>query len=114
MTNAMIIFIESQKLAEEGKIGYTGRVFKGLNVFGQEVEYKETEAIHTFAAWKSMGFKVKKGSKAVASFPIWKYINTSAEAKDCDVELDQQVDTGKIFMKKAAFFTRSQVEEMEK
>lgn len=114
MTNAMIIFIESQKLAEQGKIKYTGREFKAINLLGEEVVYKETEELHTFASWKSLGYIVKKGQKAVASFPIWKYISTKAEAKDADIELEQQVDTGRVYMKVASFFTKDQVEELKK
>ena len=113
MTNAMIIFVESQKLAEAGKIKYTGRTFKGTNVLGEEVEIKETEAIHTFATWKSMGYKVKKGQHAVASFPIWKHV-----AKKDTIELEdgseKDVDKSKMFMKVAAFFTAEQVEEIKK
>lgn len=113
MTNAMIIFLESQKLAEEGKIKYTGRVFKGVNALGEECEIKETEAIHTFAVWKSLGYSVKRGQHAVASFPIWKHV-----AKKDTVQLEdgseKEVDKSKMFMKVAAFFTADQVEEIKK
>ena len=112
MTNEMIIFIESQKLAEVGKINYTGRTFKAVNMAGEEVEYKETEAIHTFQTWKAQGFSVKKGSKAVASFPIWKHVSkkTTMPMKD---GTEEEVETSNMFMKVAAFFSASQVEEMK-
>ena len=57
MTNAQIIFIEGQKLAEAGIINYTGKVFKALNPAGEEVEVKETEPIHTYATWKELGYR---------------------------------------------------------
>lgn len=112
MTNAQIIFQESQKLAEEGKISYTGKVFKST-FMGQEIEVKETEPIHTFQMWKSLGFKVKKGSKAVASFPIWKYTPKTSTVQLEDGS-EQEIDESKMFMKTAAFFTKNQVEEILK
>lgn len=102
MTNAEMIFIESQKLAEEGKIGYTGRTFKALNMAGEEVDVKETEAIHTYQTWKDMGYQVQKGQKAVTKIRIWKYVSKKNEETD--------EDNSKMFMKVAAFFSRSQVE----
>ena len=112
MTNAMIIFIESQKLAEAGKINYTGRTFKAMNRAGEEVEYKETEEIHTFAAWKEQGYSVKKGSKAVAQFPIWKH-TLKMETLPMEDGTEHEFENSKMFMKKASFFSRSQVEEIK-
>ena len=117
MTNQMIIFLQAQKLAEAGKIKYTGRTFKGVNLLGEEVEFKETEAIHTFATWKSLGFIVKKGQKAVASFPVWKYVIRELpveEPEDPDVVPGKPKTSEKMIMKVAAFFTREQVEELAK
>lgn len=59
-----------------------------------------TEEAHTFAAWKSKGFIVRKGEHAAFSATIWKY---KPYKKDDDKE-------GKMFMKKAHFFIESQVE----
>jgi hypothetical protein len=104
MTNADIIFNESQRLAKEGIIGYTGKVFIFEDADGNQIEVKETEPIHTFAAWKQMGYKVKKGEKAVAQFTIWKH-----KSGKVDEETGEQ-GKDKMFMKKASFFTREQVE----
>ena len=112
MTNAMIIFKESQKLAEAGKINYTGRTFKAMNMAGEEVEYKETEEIHTFAAWKDQGYKVKKGQHAVAQFPIWKY-TSKIDTIPMEDGTEHEFENSKMFMKKASFFSRSQVEEIK-
>lgn len=103
MTNAQIIFAEAQRLAAEGIISYTGREFKGQDSAGNAITIKETEPIHTFAAWKELGFSVKKGEHAIAKFTIWKYRKKKAET-------DEETDTGKMFMKTAHFFKASQVE----
>ena len=106
MTNAMIIFQQSQALAEAGKINYTGRVFTMETADGQTITLKETEEIHTFAAWKARGFSVKKGARAVAAFPVWKY---RARTRT-DEETGEEIDESKMFLKTASFFSASQVE----
>lgn len=52
---------------------------------------------------------MKKGQKAKAQFPIWKY--TSKKDKDMTEEEAQQ--NGYCFLKTASFFTREQVEKIE-
>lgn len=104
MTNAQIIFIESQKLAEQGIIGYTGRTYKAINMKGEEVTVRETEEIHTFAGWKELGYCVKKGEKAKAKIIIWKHTSKHNEETG-------QEENVKMFMKNASFFARSQVEK---
>lgn len=105
MTNAMIIFSESVKLMEEGIIGTTGRTVQMEDSEGKRITLQEPEPIHTYAAWKSLGYQVKKGQKAVASFMIWKH--TVKKAKEDDEE-----DKERMFMKKASFFTFAQVEKI--
>ena len=102
MTNAQIIFTAEQELAKNGKISYTGRTFEAQDANGNIIEVQETEPIHTFQAWKELGYSVKKGSKAVTKLTIWKHTTKT------DEETGQQ--TSKIFMKTAAFFSASQVE----
>lgn len=105
MTNAQIIMNESFKLMEEG-------IIKGSGIFGQietadgikEIEFPE--AIHTFAAWKECGRVVRKGEKAKAAFTIWKH----ATRKIKDDEGNEE-ERGRMFMKKAFFFTLDQTEE---
>lgn len=101
MTNEMIIFNEGQRLAAEGKISYTGREFQVKADDGTVQIIKETEPIHTFATWKTMGMKVKKGEHAVTKLVIWKHTEKENE--------DGEKDT-KMFMKTAHFFSASQVE----
>lgn len=102
MTNAEIIFAAEQELAEQGKIQYTGRTLEFEDSEGKKIIFKETEEIHTYNTWKELGYQVQKGQKAVAKFVIWKYSSKFDEVS--------QRDESKMFMKKSAFFSRSQVE----
>ena len=107
MTNAMIIFTESQRLAEQGIINYTGRELVIEDAEGNKQTIKETEPIHTYNAWKELGYQVRKGEKACAQFVIWKY---KAGKHNDELDIDEK---GKMFMKKASFFTTSQVDLMQ-
>lgn len=107
MTNAMIILMESVKLMEEGIIKGSG--VKGTKPDGKEIELPEP--IHTYATWKSLGYQVQKGQKAVAQFPIWKH--TSKQLDEVDEEGNNKVKTN-MFMRKASFFTKEQVQKIEK
>lgn len=104
MTNAQIIFGEAQRLAEQGIIQYTGREFTFEDADGNQTIVKETEPIHTYNAWKELGFQVQKGQKAVAQFSIWKHCNGKVD------EETGEEKPGKMFMKKASFFTARQVQ----
>ena len=105
MTNVDIIMAERIELMKQGKIGTTGRVLKFMDDAGEERTFQEPEEIHTFAAWKSAGYVVRKGEKAIAKFPVWKYSTKTVENDDGEEE-----EKSRMFMKTAAFFARSQVE----
>lgn len=113
MTNAEIIMNESINLLENGIIKGTGRMLEALIVDkdGNETRkmVEEPEAIHTYAVWKQLGYQVKKGEKAKASFVIWKCVSS----KKNEEESDEQPEN-KMFMKKAHFFTIDQVEKIVK
>lgn len=110
MTNAMIIMIESQKLAEQGILKYTGKLLRGLNALGEEVEYQEIEPIHTFQGWKKLGYCVKKGEHSKIKFPIWFWKKgKKKESEDGEVEETK----GNCYMKTASWFTSSQVEKIK-
>ena len=116
MTNADIIFTESQKLAEDGKIAYTGRSITARRSDGSEVEIKETEPIHTFAEWKKGGYMVKKGQHAVAKFAIWMFTDRpSQRTQEARQEANQDAEAPDphYYMKVAAFFSASQVKPIE-
>ena len=108
MTNKQIIFSAAQSLAEQGIIGYTGRVFEYVDDAGNKQTVKETEAIHTYAAWKQIGRQVKKGEKCKGRFYIWK----QGKGKTAiDEETGEEHQTpGRMFMKEAFFFTFDQTE----
>ena len=113
MTNEQIIFNEAQKLAEAGKIAYTGREFTMVLDDGTEITVPETEDIHTFNGWKARGMKVKKGEHAVAKFVIWKHSAPKMEALPMeDGSNVEYVNKGRMFMKLSAFFSASQVEPL--
>lgn len=116
MTNAMIVFNESVKLMEEGKIGTTGNTIVFEDCAGNKQEMMEPEAIHTYQTWKALGYQVKKGSKAVAQFSIWKYRAKVSEMEMVNAETGNkemvQFDDSKMFMKLASWFSASQVEKL--
>ena len=107
MTNAEIVFAEGQRLAAEGLIQYTGKVFKAQMEDGTVMEFKETEPIHTYAVWKELGYQVMKGQHAITKLTIWKY----KPPKDEDVQ-PSLMKQGDMFMKTAHFFSQSQVEKV--
>lgn len=59
------------------------------------------EACHTYAHWKSIGYQVRKGSKAMFKATIWKFVSKKNDDGD---------DDGRMFMKTASFFGASQVD----
>ena len=108
MTNEQIIFNNSIELMKSGKIGKTGRQFEFEDENGNKIMLDEPETIHTFQTWKAKGFCVKKGEKAVAQFYIWKCVSKKAENSE---EMDEEQK--RMFMKKASFFSASQVMALE-
>lgn len=108
MTNEQIIFNESVELMKSGKIGKTGRQFEVEDENGNKIMLDEPETIHTFQTWKAKGFCVKKGEKAVAQFYIWKCVSKKAENSEGMTE-----EQKRMFMKKASFFSASQVMALE-
>lgn len=120
MTNAQIIFNASVKLMEDGILSGTGNFMKVTYDDGTEKQIEIPEQIHTFAGWKTLGYSVRKGQKAIAQIDIWKHTakfldenvpdeKTAAANK----EINDQGGIQKIFMKKSFFFKASQVEPMK-
>ena len=109
MTNADIVLNEALKLMKEGKIKGTGKFAKLED--GTQIELPE--AIHTYAVWKSLGYQVQKGQKAVAQFPVWKFRAGTKEAENEHGE-KVTVDNNKMFMKLSSFFTIEQVQPIAK
>ena len=108
MTNEQIISNRSQYLLSIGKIKPTGRTFTAVDGEGNQITMQEPEQIHTFAAWKKLGFIVRRGEKAVDSFAIWKY--TSRKKPD-QTEEEAEAE-GRCFLKYSHFFAAHQVERI--
>lgn len=89
ITNAMTIMLKEVELQQAGII-------------------TENECIHTYQHWKAIGFQVKKGEKAIAKFPIWKYGTKTIETDD-----GEQHVKGRCFSKMSAFFSSRQVEPIK-
>lgn len=65
----------------------------------------ESEEIHTFQKWKSLGYAVKRGEKAITKLTIWKHTSK--------INPETQEEEMAMFMKTAAFFSTSQVEKIK-
>lgn len=95
MKNVEIIAMERFQLAEAGVIDFLP---DGM-----------PEPIYTYAAWKELGFQVRKGEEHIAEFAIWK--NDKRQPKvEKDEEGKTKIHRRKMFLGKAYFFKRSQVD----
>lgn len=119
MTNAQIIFNKSIELMENGLLNGTGKFITviQLNENGEEEKkvIEEPEAIHTYAAWKQLGYQVKRGNKAVAQINIWKHVSKKEEMEVTYTDGTtgtEEIDNSKMFMKLSSFFSASQVEKI--
>lgn len=108
MTNAEIILEQRIELMKQGILEPTGETIIIENEKGEKKEMQMPEQIHTFAAWKSLGYKVKKGEKNVAQFLIWKHVSKNVT----NDETGEEKTKSRMFMKKASFFKASQVERI--
>ena len=106
MTNAMIILMESVKLMEEGKLNGTGKFIEVEDGNGGRKKLEIPEAIHTYAKWKELGYQVRRGEKSEIKIQVWKYRGKT----QTDEESGETIETGKCFLKVAAFFTMAQVD----
>ena len=86
----------------------------------QEIIFNEvlmrgiTEDVHTYAKWKSLGYQVKKGEKALFQTMLWKK-KTKKSKKDDTENIENEDDKEKknnnyFFLAKSSMFGRSQVE----
>ena len=107
MTNNQIIFAERMELMKKGLLKGTGEFFTAPDEDGNEKEFEIPMEIHTFNGWKERGYRVKKGEKSQIKIPIWKYTVKRNISEDGETE----IETEKMFMKLAAFFTLEQVEK---
>ena len=111
MTNAQIIFQNRIFLMQEGLIKGTDEKITIQSEDGEQ-QIQMPEEIHTYNAWKALGYQVQKGEHAIAKFPIWKY-KANKKQQDDEAGEDEQPQTGKMFKKVAFFFTIDQVKKIE-
>lgn len=73
--------------------------------------------LHTYAAWKSRGYQVKKGEKAVCKVSLWKKSKGKKAKKDVEQPTEdseqQPIKDGHFFQTNAALFLISQCEKVQ-
>lgn len=105
VTNHEIIMKNSLELLKQGVIKTTGRMLVQEMSDGSKLEIPEPEPIHTYNGWKALGYQVKKGEHAKATFFIWKYKGHTDE--------ETGKESGQCFQRKAFWFTSEQVEKIK-
>lgn len=113
MTNAQIIFNARCELMEAGKLQGTGRKIEVEDENGAKIILDEPQEMHTFQAWKSLGYQVKKGEKAIAKLSIWKYTEKKKKEEERTGNPLEDESISNMFMKTAAFFSEAQVEPIK-
>ena len=111
ISNHEIITRARMELLEAGKIGTTGRTFTVELPDGETRTFPEPEEIHTYQHWKTLGYQVRKGEKAIAELMIWKYSQRKASEEETEEEASGK--SGKCFMKRSFFFSAGQVDKIE-
>lgn len=109
MTNAQIVFNAQIELMNAGIIGTTGHTIEAELPDGSKITMNEPEPIHTYKTWQRLGYQVRRGEHAAASFQVWKYRANKKNEDAAEVEED-----GCMFLTMAHFFTASQVDEIRK
>ena len=64
--------------------------------------------LHTYAKWQQLGYQVKKGEKSEHRITIWK----ACTKKVHDEETAEIIESKRMIMKTACFFTIEQVEKV--
>lgn len=105
ITNVEIIRTQQLELLAQGVLKPTGRIITVEMPDGSVQQFPEVEPIHTYNGWKELGYQVKKGEHAKATFAIWRYTGEK------DEEGHKVKDGGHCFQKKAFWFTFDQVEK---
>lgn len=119
MTNKEIIMQEQIRLADEGVLKVIGTVELETEE-GTIIKMPKIQPIHTYNAWKSLGYQVKKGEKAVVKFAVWHWsIKKNGKMEEVENEentpdLSKEKTKGRCYMRVSAFFTDEQVEKIEK
>ena len=107
MTNEQIIENAKQELLAQGILKPTGRILIARLEDGSEIQMPEAEEMHTYKAWKSRGYYVRKGEKAITRLSIWKHIPKTETIPLQDGTL-KEIDASKVFLQTAFFFSQSE------
>ena len=108
----MIIMNRSLELMEAGLLKGSGEYGNIKTADGETKRVELPEEIHTFAAWKELGYAVKKGEKSKIKINIWKYTQKEKPAEELTGNPIEDAPITNMFMKLAAFFTADQVERI--
>ena len=85
-------------------------------ILGEVLIRNIQEEVHTFQKWKSLGYQVKKGEKALFQTNLWKMSkkkqkeNNENETDNNDNNENKTKKSNYFFMAKSSLFGRSQVE----
>lgn len=101
MTNTEIIINEA---VENGL--YTMEQIENILASGHMIP------LHTFQAWKSAGYVVKKGEHARITTRLWRFTNKSKKNNEADENTDG-TDNEYYYLAKAFLFTYDQVERIK-
>ena len=72
------------------------------------------EEVHTYAKWKSLGFQVKRGEKAIIQTMLWKKVNKKAKEENTEEKGAEEKKSRNFYKVKSNLFGRSQVEPINK
>lgn len=108
MTNNEIIFRESIRLLEAGRIKGTGRTYTYTTETGESITIEEPEQLHTYAAWKQLGRQVRRGEHGF-EIHIWKHCTQKGDTPE-----NEEGTKSRMIWKKAFFFTMGQTEPATK
>lgn len=101
MTNIEIIINEA---VENGL--YTMEQIENILASGHMIP------LHTFQAWKSAGYIVKKGEHARITTRLWRFTNKSRKNNEVDENTDG-TNNEHYYLAKAFLFTSDQVERIK-
>lgn len=101
MTNTEIIINEA---VENGL--YTMEQIENILASGHMIP------LHTFQAWKSAGYIVKKGEHARITTRLWRFTNKSKKNNEVDENTDV-TNNEHYYLAKAFLFTSDQVERIK-
>jgi len=91
--------------------GKTNRTIIQLSLLANGINYNYTgDNLKTFAQWKSLGYSVCKGEKALLQCELWTPCKYKSDNKE---EGEDKKEYKKMFLKKSSLFSIEQVKLIE-